>query len=98
MCLSLKYVDYLERSNEADFRQKRISYETYIRFADIVERCRECDLCENGQYGDISGECRVHFLRLFISMKRDAEEAIKAKRARENGEPSGGGSGNASGS
>lgn len=80
MCLSRKYVDYLERSNEADFEQGRISYETYVRFTDIVDRCRECELCENGQYGDILGECRLHFLRVFVSMKRDTERILADKR------------------
>jgi hypothetical protein len=81
MCLSTKHLDYLERSNENDFREKRISYETYIRFADIIDRCRNCDMCGNGEYGDILGECRLHFLRLFISMKRDAEKLLKEKQA-----------------
>lgn len=80
MCLSRKYVDYLERSNEADFEQGRISYETYVRFTDIVDRCRDCELCENGQYGDILGECRLHFLRVFVSMKRDTERILAEKR------------------
>jgi hypothetical protein len=87
MCLSRKHLDYLERSNESDFHQKRISYETYIRFADIVDRCRECDLCGNGEHGDILGECRLHFLRLFISMKRDAEQHIRKRRAASDASP-----------
>ncbi|MGI5862666.1 MAG: hypothetical protein ACOX6T_11495 [Myxococcales bacterium] len=81
MCLETKHLDYLERTNEADFREKRISYETYIRFADLIDRCRCCDLCDNGEHGDILGECRIHLLRLFISMKRDAERRLNEKAA-----------------
>ncbi len=82
MCLSRKHAEYLERSNETEFQQGKISYETYVRFADIVERCRGCELLDNGQYGDIQGECRLHFLRVFISMKRDAEKLYKDKQAK----------------
>jgi hypothetical protein len=74
-------VEYLEKSNEVDFQQGKISYETYVRFTDIVDRCRECELCDNGQYGDIMGECRLHFLRVFVSMKRDTER-LMAERAK----------------
>ena len=81
MCLSKKHVEYLERTNEADFQQGRISYETYVRFSDIVERCRECELCGNNEYGDILSECRLHFLRVFVSMKRDTEKHLAEKRA-----------------
>jgi len=83
MCLSRKHVDYLERSNETEFQQGKISYETYVRFTDIVDRCRECELCGNGEYGDIMGECRLHFLRVFVSMKRDTEKLFAQKRAAE---------------
>jgi len=81
MCLSKKHVEYLERSNEVDFQQGKISYETYVRFTDIVDRCRECELCGNGEYGDIMGECRLHFLRVFVSMKRDTERIFAEKKA-----------------
>jgi hypothetical protein len=81
MCLSKKHVEYLERTNESDFQQGKISYETYVRFSDIVERCRECELCGNNEYGDIQSECRLHFLRVFVSMKRDTEKHLAAKRA-----------------
>lgn len=77
MCLARKHVDYLGRTNEADFREGKISYETYIRFVDITERCAGCELCDNGAQGDVHSECRIHFLRLFISMKRDAEAWIR---------------------
>ena len=72
MCLGSKHLDYLERTNEADFREKRVSY---------IDRCRCCDLCDNGEHGDILGECRIHLLRLFISMKRDAERRLNEKAA-----------------
>jgi len=83
MCLSKKHVEYLERTNESDFQQGKISYETYIRFTDIVERCRDCDLCGNNEYGDILGECRLHFLRVFASMKRDMEKIAAERRVSE---------------
>lgn len=80
MCMSKKHIEYLERTNESDYQQGRISYETYIRFIDIVERCHECDLCGNGKYGDILSECRLHFVRVFASMKRDMEKIAAEKR------------------
>lgn len=80
MCMSRKHVEYLERTNESDYQQGKISYETYIRFTDIVDRCRECDLCDNDKFGDILSECRVHFLRVFVSMKRDMEKAMLDKK------------------
>lgn len=80
MCLSLKHVEYLERTNETDFQSGKISYETYVRFADIVDRCRECELCGNAEYGDIQSECRLHFLRVFVSMKRDTEKLFAERR------------------
>ena len=81
MCLSRKHVEYLERSNEDDYQQRRVSYETYVRFCDITQRCQECDLLDNGTHGDILGDCRLHLLRLFISMKRDAEQTAKTRQA-----------------
>lgn len=81
MCLDRKHVDYLQRTNETDFREGKISYETYVRFVDITERCAQCDLCGNGLQGDILSECRVHLLRLFISMKRDAESWLRKREA-----------------
>jgi len=83
MCMAKRHIDYLERTNESDYQQAKISYETYIRFADIVGRCHECDLCGNGQYGDILSECRLHFMRLFASMKRDLERINAQKRVNE---------------
>jgi hypothetical protein len=74
MCLSRKVIDYLERSNERDFRAGRASYETYVRFGDIVDRCRSCDRFDNGRHGEMLGECRMHVLRLFVSMKRDVAQ------------------------
>lgn len=82
MCLARKHVDFLGRTNEIDFQQRKISYETYIRFCDVLERCRGCDLCDNGEQGDILGDCRVHVLRMFISMKRDSERLYAERRAR----------------
>ncbi len=81
MCMSKKHVEYLERTNESDYQSAKISYETYIRFVDIVGRCHECDLCGNGKFGDILSECRLHFVRVFASMKRDMEKAAAEKRA-----------------
>jgi hypothetical protein len=74
MCLSRKVVAFLERSNERDFDGGRASYETYARFCDIVGRCRSCRLFDNGVYGDMYGECRLHVLRVFVSMKRDVAQ------------------------
>ncbi len=76
MCLSRKVVDYLDRSNERDFSGGRASYETYVRFCDIVDRCRACARFDNGAYGDMLGECRLHVLRVFVSMKRDVEQVL----------------------
>jgi hypothetical protein len=76
MCLSRKVVDYLERSNERDFNGGRASYETYVRFCDIVDRCHACERFDNGAYGDMLGECRLHVLRVFVSMKRDVEQVL----------------------
>jgi len=73
MCLKRKHVEYLGRTNEEEYRQRKISYETYVRLCDIVERCELCDLFDNGVYGDIHSECRIHIVRLFVSMTRDAE-------------------------
>lgn len=74
MCLSRKVVDYLEQSNERDFRAGRASYETYVRFCDIVERCRRCELFDNGRHGEMLGECRMQVLRVFVSMKHDVAQ------------------------
>ena len=74
MCLARKHVDFLEITNEQDFRSGRVSYETYLRFGDIAMRCRQCERCDNGEHADILPECRVHFLRFFISMKKDGEK------------------------
>ncbi len=74
MCLSRKVVDYLEQSNERDFRAGRASYETYVRFNDIIDRCRGCELFDNGKHGEMVGECRMHVLRVFVSMKRDVAQ------------------------
>ncbi len=79
MCISRRHVDFLDASNEDDYRLGRVSYETYIRMSDIASRCRQCDRMDNGQQGDILEECRVHYLRLFVSMKRDAEQHIREK-------------------
>ena len=79
MCISRRYVDYLERSNEFEFQEKQISYETYVRFAHVLERCSKCELCGNGQYGDIMIECRLHVVRLFDSMKRDQRKVVNKK-------------------
>ncbi|MFN7133190.1 MAG: hypothetical protein ACK4N5_14015 [Myxococcales bacterium] len=81
MCLARKHVDYLDFTNEEEYRSGKISYETYIRMSDIAMRCRQCERMDNGQQGDVLDECRVHFLRLFVSMKHDAESAIRARRA-----------------
>lgn len=81
MCMSRKHVDYLDVANEQHYREERVGYETYIRFADLSMRCRSCDLCDNGKHGDILEECRVGFLRFFVSMKRDAEKRLKLKQA-----------------
>ena len=83
MCMSKKHVEYLERTNESDYQQGRISYETYVRFIDIVERCHDCDLCNNAKFGDILSECRLHFVRVFASMKRDMEKIAAEKRVHE---------------
>lgn len=83
MCMSKKHVEYLERTNESDYQGGKISYETYIRFVDIVARCHECDLCGNGKFGDILSECRLHFVRVFASMKRDMEKAAAERRVNE---------------
>ncbi|MGC4115306.1 MAG: hypothetical protein QM765_12015 [Myxococcales bacterium] len=83
MCMSKKHVEYLERTNESDYQAAKISYETYIRFVDIVSRCHECDLCGNGKFGDILSECRLHFVRVFASMKRDMEKVAAERRANE---------------
>lgn len=79
MCISRKHIDFLDASNEDDYRAGKVSYETYIRMSDIASRCRQCDRLDNGRQGDILDECRVHYLRLFVSMKRDAEQHIRAK-------------------
>ncbi|HEY3447089.1 MAG TPA: hypothetical protein VGK67_12025 [Myxococcales bacterium] len=81
--MSKKHVEYLERTNESDYQSAKISYETYIRFVDIVSRCHECDQCGNGKFGDILSECRLHFVRVFASMKRDMEKAAAEKRMSE---------------
>ena len=83
MCMSKKHVEYLERTNESDYQSAKISYETYIRFVDIVGRCHECDQCGNGKFGDILSECRLHCVRVFASMKRDMEKAAAERRMNE---------------
>jgi len=83
MCMTKKHIEYLERTNESDYQQGKISYETYVRFVDIVGRCHECDLCDNGKFGDILSECRLHFVRVFASMKRDMERLAAERRASE---------------
>ncbi len=80
MCLTKRHVTYLEESNEREFRAGKISYETYVRFCDIVDRCQGCELMNNGMHGDIMGECRLHFLRVFVSMKRDGEAQPEMRR------------------
>lgn len=89
MCMSLRHVDFLDTSNEDDYRFGRISYETYIRMADITARCRQCDRMDNGEQGDMLDECRTTNLRLMGSLNRDAEARIREKRAAGQGaEPS----------
>jgi hypothetical protein len=71
MCISRTHLDYLEERNETDFREKRIGYETYVRFADQSRRCWECPLMDNGLQGDMLEECRLRMLRYFVAAKRD---------------------------
>jgi hypothetical protein len=87
MCLSRKVVDFLDQSNERDFRAGRASYETYVRFSDIVERCRSCELYDNGRHGDMQGECRLHVLRVFVSMKRDVAQSYLERELARGNEP-----------
>jgi hypothetical protein len=71
MCIARKHLDFLDERNERDYKAGDIGYETYVRFADHVHQCRQCDLLDNGRQGDIYDECRVRILRYFISAKRD---------------------------
>ncbi len=89
MCLAKRHVDYLEQSNEREFRDGKSSYETYVRFTDIVDRCRGCSLMDNGMHGDITGECRLQFLRVFVSMKRDAAAKPEQRRPQPPAPPKG---------
>lgn len=73
MCISSKYIFILSRLNQRDFAEGRASRETYDRFTALFERCRSCQRCSNGVHGDALPDCRQAFLRLFISMKNDAE-------------------------
>ncbi len=73
MCISSKYIFILSRLNQRDFAEGRASRETYDRFTALFERCRSCQRCNNGVHGDALPDCRQAFLRLFISMKNDAE-------------------------
>ena len=85
MCLSQKHVEFLLRTNEVDLHKGTISFESYAKLLSVVERCADCDRCDNGQFGDILPECRVHFLRIFMSMKRHTEQLLAQRRARSRG-------------
>ena len=74
MCVSRRHLAYLEGKNEDHFREKLISYETYVRFADQSRRCWECPLMDNGLQGDMLDECRLRMLRYFVAAKRDDAE------------------------
>lgn len=80
MCLSARHLDILRTLNEQDLAARRASPETYDRFREIFERCARCPHFDNGAFGDVRSECRQAFLRLFISMKRDAESYLIRKR------------------
>lgn len=80
MCLSARHLDILRRLNEQDFARGRASQETHGRFIDLFERCASCPHFDNGAFGDVPSDCRQAFLRLFISMKRDAENYLLSKR------------------
>ena len=76
MCLSSKYIFILSRLNQRDFAEGRASRETYDRFTALFELCRKCPRFSNGVHGDALPDCRQAFLRLFISMKNDAERYL----------------------
>ena len=76
MCLSSKYIYVLNRLNQRDFAEGRASRETYDRFTLLFEQCQSCPLFNNKTYGDALPDCRQAFLRLFISMKNDAERYL----------------------
>ena len=80
VCISRSHLTFLGRSNEEDYAAQRIGYETWVRFTDQAERCRECPLLENGAQGDMFEECRVRLLRFFISAKRDDAERLARTR------------------
>lgn len=80
MCLSARHLDILRRLNDQDFARGRASQETHGRFTDLFERCARCPHFDNGAFGDVPSDCRQAFLRLFISMKRDAENYLIGKR------------------
>ena len=76
MCISDEYIQILSELNERDFRSGRASLETYTMFQALFERCHACERRGNGAYGDVLFDCREDFLRLFLSMKADAERYL----------------------
>lgn len=80
MCLARRHLEFLEAANERDFRARKISDDTYLRFGDIATACRNCDRLDNRRHGDILPACRTRILRLFVSMTRDEEAYRLARR------------------
>ncbi len=80
MCLSARHLDILRRLNGEDFARGHASQETRDRFVELFERCAACPRFDNGAFGDVPSDCRQAFLRLFISMKRDAENYLLRQR------------------
>ncbi|MDR0966844.1 MAG: sulfurtransferase TusA family protein [Myxococcales bacterium] len=80
MCLSAKHLDILRNHNERDFASQRASLETHRRFLDLFEACEACPNFDDGVFGDIHSDCRQAILRLFVSMKDDAERYLLRKR------------------
>lgn len=80
MCLSARHLAILRRLNDEDFDRGHASQETRDRFVELFERCAACPRFDNGAFGDVPSDCRQAFLRLFISMKRDAENYLLRQR------------------
>lgn len=86
MCLTRDHLQFLDETNEADYAAERIGYETYVRFQDQHDRCVECPLLDNGRQGDMYEDCRVHFLRFYISAKRDDDRRYQTMREQQDQE------------
>lgn len=80
MCLSARHLEILRKLNERDYITRRASLETHGRFVELFERCSKCPNFDSGAFGDVEMECRQSFLRIFVSMKRDAESYLIRKK------------------